>query len=61
MTGEIEEHGHIFDWASRMARIGEFGAGVAQLVEEGVDHGIDGREALGRGVLEEARDRKSVV
>lgn len=40
-----------------MTRVGESGARIAQLVEEGVDHGIDGREPLGGGILEEARDQ----
>ena len=41
MTREVKEGGQIFDWAAGMARIGESGAGIAQLIEERMDHGVD--------------------
>jgi hypothetical protein len=34
-----------------MARVGQPRAGISQLIEEGLDHGIDGRESLCRRVL----------
>lgn len=41
MTREVKEGGQVFDWAAGMARIGESGAGIAQLIEERMDHGVD--------------------
>lgn len=40
-----------------MAGVGEAAVRIAELVEEGVDHGIDGRETLSRRVLEQRGDQ----
>lgn len=40
-----------------MARIGEPTIRSPELIKEGVNHGLDSRETLGRGVLEKSRDQ----
>lgn len=40
-----------------MAGVREAAVGIAELVEEGVDHGIDGRETLSRRVFEQRGDQ----
>jgi hypothetical protein len=39
-----------------MARVGQSSAGVSQLIEEGLDHGINGRQSLCRRVLQKSRN-----
>ncbi len=61
MTGEIEKGGQILDWAIWMTRVREAGRGLSQLVKEWVNHSIDGRQSLGGGILEEARNQLNGV
>lgn len=53
MVVEVEELGHVLGGTSGVTRIRESGVGISQLVEEGVNHGFDGRQTLCRCVLEE--------
>lgn len=57
MLGEIEKTRQVLGTAIRMAGVGEAAVGIAELVEERVDHGIDGRETLSRRVFEQRRDQ----
>lgn len=50
---EVEELRHVLGGASWVARIRESGVGISQLIEEGVNHGFNGGQALCRRVLEE--------
>lgn len=56
MQGKVEKGGQILASTVLVSRIWQPGARVSELVEEGVDHGIDGGQALCRGVFEQARD-----
>lgn len=49
---EVEQLGHILGGTSRVTRVREASVGVSQLIEEGVDHGFNGRQTLCRCVLE---------
>ena len=53
MVVEVEELRHVLGGTSRVARVGESGVGVSQLVEEGVNHGFNGGQTLCRRVLKE--------
>lgn len=57
MLGEIEKTRQVLGTAIRMAGVGEAAVRIAELVEEWVDHGIDGRETLSRRVFEQRRDQ----
>jgi len=57
VLGEIEKTRQILGTAVRMAGVGEAAVRIAELVKEGVDHGIDGRETLSRRVLEQRGDQ----
>lgn len=41
----------------RVTRVGQAGVGISQLVEEGVDHGINRRKTLCGSVLEQLGDQ----
>lgn len=56
MVVEVEELRQILGCTSRVTRIGESSVGVSQLIEEGVDHGLDGGQTLCRCVFEELRN-----
>lgn len=56
MTGKVEKLGQIPHLTGAVPRVGQLGVRVAQLVEEGVDHGVDGRLSLGGRVLEQPRN-----
>ena len=57
MLVEIEKTRQVLGTAIRMAGVGEAAVRITELVKEGVDHGIDGRETLSRGVLEQRGDQ----
>ncbi len=53
MTREVEETGQLLGSTSSMTRVGESATRLAKLIEEGVNHSIDGRETLSWRVLQE--------
>jgi len=53
MTREIEQSRHIFDLASRMARIWESSVWIAELIKERMHHSINRGKSLSWSVLEE--------
>lgn len=57
VSREVEQVGQITKLASSVSRIGELGGWVSQLVEEGVNHGINGGLSLSGGVLEQAGNK----
>lgn len=57
VTREVEQFWHLFSTTSGMPRVGESTIRSTKLVEEWVNHGLDGRETLSRGVLEKSRDQ----
>jgi len=57
MLVEIEKTRQVLGTAIRMAGVGEAAVRITELVKERVDHGIDGRETLSRGVLEQRGDQ----
>jgi len=57
VLGKIEKTRQVLGTAIRMAGVREAAVRIAELVKEGVDHGIDGRETLSWGVLEQRRDQ----
>ena len=57
VAGKVEEIRQFAQLAGTVARVWKLGAGVTKFVEEGVDHSIDGRLPLGRGVLEQASNQ----
>lgn len=57
MTREVEKLGHLFGPSIGMARVREASLRITKLVKERMAHGIDGRETLGWGVLEECSDQ----
>lgn len=56
MTGEVEERWQVPDSSSVVPRVGKFGARVAKVIEEGMDHGVDRGKALRGGILKKAGD-----
>lgn len=56
MTREVEEGRKVLDLAVRVTRVWKARVWIAQFVEERVHHGVDGRQALGWCVLEQAGD-----
>ena len=57
MSREIKENGQVLSWIVVMARIGEAGGRIPEFVEEGVAHGLDGRQALRGSVLQKCRNQ----
>lgn len=53
MLGEIKQVGQILENTRGVTRVGQLRAGIPQLIEEGVDHGVDRTQTLCRGVLEQ--------
>lgn len=56
MASKVEEFRKITKLTRSMSGIGQLGLGITQLVEEGVDHGVDGRLSLCRGIFEQLGD-----
>lgn len=52
MPCKVEQRRQVLEDTRRVSRIREFGTGVTELIEEGVNHGIDGAQALSGRVLE---------
>lgn len=61
MKSEVEQRGKMTSSSVRMARIGQHGARLPQLIEELVDHGIDCRKSLGGRVLEQLLDQLDCI
>ena len=61
MVVEVKEVWQIPYSAVGVTRIRQTCAGVSQLVEEGVDHGINRRQSLSWCVLEQLRDQVDSV
>ena len=57
MSIEIEERGEILQLVCLMPRVGQPRLRVAQIVEERMNHGVDGAESLRGGVLEKTSDQ----
>lgn len=53
MVVEVEELRHVLGRTSRVARVRESSVRVSQLIEEGVNHGLNGGQTLCRCVFEE--------
>lgn len=56
MVVEVEELRQVLGCTSRVTRIGESSVRVSQLIEEGVDHGLDSGQTLCRCVFEKLRN-----
>lgn len=56
MVVEIEEGRKILGTSIGMTRVGQARSRIPNLIKEGVDHGVNGRQALSRGVLEQLGD-----
>lgn len=61
MTREVKKLGHVLGSPGGVARVREATLRLTKLVEERMDHGIDGRKTLGRGVLQQQRDQIDCV
>lgn len=61
MTSKVKQRREILELSGLVPRIGELGAGVPELVEERVHHGIDCPEALRRCVLEQLGNKVNSV
>ena len=61
MMREVEQLRHFLAATSGMSRIWESTIRSTKLVEERVNHGLDGGETLGRGVLQESRDQLNCI
>lgn len=61
MTGEVKQGRQLAELARAVSRVGQLGARVSKLVEEGVNHGVDGRIALCGGILEQAGNEVNCV
>lgn len=57
VTREVEEGRKVSQIPALVPRVGQLGVRVANLVEEGMYHGINGSKSLRRGVLEQSRDQ----
>lgn len=57
MSRKIKKLGKILEGTGLVPGVWEFGIGVPELVEEGLDHRIDGTQPLRRRVLEESGDQ----
>ena len=53
VVGELEQVGHVLGCAVGVARVGQLDVGIPELVEEWVDHSLDGGQTLSRSVLEQ--------
>ena len=56
VTRKIEQLRKVLGNASSMARVWETTVGLTKFIEERMNHRVDRRKALGRGVLEQERD-----
>ena len=56
MPGEIKKIGKLPCCPGRVTRVRQPSIRISQLVEEGLNHGIDGRKSLCRRVLEKGRN-----
>ena len=54
---EVVELGQITSGPVGVTRVWRARVRIPQLIEEGVHHGIDGRQTLGRGVFKQLRDQ----
>lgn len=61
MPCKVEQRRQVLENARRVSRIREFGAGITELIEEGVNHGINGTQALSGRVLKELGDQVQSV
>ena len=61
MTGKIEEGGKFAKLAGTVPRVGQHGVGVSKLIEERMNHGIDGGLSLGWGILGQAGDEVNSI
>lgn len=51
-----------FPWRPcRVTRIRQAGTGIPQLVEEGLNHGVNGRQSLRRRILEKSGNKVNGV
>jgi hypothetical protein len=57
MKGEVVKFWHIPRGAVGVTRVRQTSAWVPQLIEEGVDHGINGRQPLSRRVFQQLGDQ----
>lgn len=57
MLVKVEQWGERLQLATSVAGIGEHGVLVTDLIEEGMNHGINRSQALGRRVLEQLGDQ----
>lgn len=57
MTRKVEQLRKLLDRSTWVSRIWQSGVRVAEFIEEGVNHCIDSRESLSRGVLKETRNK----
>ena len=57
MVVEIKEIWQLFGSAVGVTRVGQSRRRISDLIEERVDHGVNGRQPLCRGVLEELRNQ----
>lgn len=57
MSGKIEQLWQFLRGAASMPRVRETTSFSAKLVEERVDHRIDGRETLSRSIFKQQRDQ----
>lgn len=56
MPREVEESGQVLGRVVVVSRVGEPSSRIPQFVEEGMAHGFNGRQPLGRSVFQEGRD-----
>lgn len=56
MQSDIEQQRKFADFAVRVTRIWKPSIFVSELVEEGMDHGVNSRQSLSRSVLEQFGD-----
>lgn len=61
MTSKVEQGGEFAELAAAVSRVRKLGVGVAKLIEEGVNHGINCRLSLGWGVLKQSSDKVDSV
>jgi hypothetical protein len=57
MERKVVEFWHIPRGAVGVTRVWQTSAWVPQLIEEGVNHGVDGRQPLSRGVFQQLGDQ----
>ena len=61
MVGEVVELGEVSQSSVGMTRVWKAGAGVSQFIEEGVHHGVNGGQTLGRSVFQQLGDQVNCV